>query len=98
MGTIAPHESITSVIEYLIEHGYANHFVAWKDEGEVVSLRYVENFKYQYHVRIFEDGEVRAHYEYTPECHPVHHYNAVGFEDRRDEFLSLLGDRITQAY
>jgi hypothetical protein len=97
LGNIAPDETIESVVEYLLKNGFGNHFVAWEDEGEVVSLRYVENFKYQYHVRIFEDGEVRAHYEYTPECHPFHHYYEVGFEDRREHFLSILGDRIVPA-
>lgn len=98
LGTIAPNETIESVIQHLVARGYANHFVAWKDAGEVVSLRYVENFVYQYHIRIFEDGEVRGHYEFTPECYPLKHYHAVGSEDRRDYFLKLFGERIVPAY
>jgi hypothetical protein len=94
LGHIAPHETFESVIKYLISKGFYNHFVAWEDDGEVVSLRYMENFSHQYHLRIFDDGEVRGHFEYTPECHPLKHYYAEGFEERRDYFLNLLGDKI----
>jgi len=94
IGHLAPHESVRSVTEFLVNHGFGNSFAALRDEGEVVSLRYTPNFRYQYHVRIFGDGEVRAHYEYTVECHPFLHDKEVGFEDRREEFLALFGDRI----
>jgi hypothetical protein len=94
LGTIAPTETIETIVEHLITHKYANHFIAWKDEGEVVGLRYVEDFKYQYHIRIFEDGEIRAHYEFTPESHIIRHNRADGFEHRREEFLKILGDKI----
>ena len=95
IGTIAPGESIESVVRHLVGHDYGNHFIAWRDQGEVVGLRYVEDFKYQYHIRIFEDGEVRAHYEYTPESYLIRHNKAEGFEDRREHFLKILGDKIT---
>ena len=94
LGRLAPSETLQSLTLYLVEQGYANHFIALKDRGEVVSLRYTPSFKYQYHIRLFEDGEVRAHYEYTPECHPLWHDREVNFEDRREEFLALLGDKI----
>ncbi|MBC7836976.1 hypothetical protein H7X87_04370 [Acetobacteraceae bacterium] len=95
LGTIAPGESIESVVEHLVQKGFYNHFVAWEDEGEVASLRYLPDFKYQYHIRIFKDGEIRAHYEYTPECHPIYHYYERGcFEDRREEFLKILGGKL----
>ncbi len=94
IGKIAPHLSIKEFVSFLVEHGYGNHFVAWEDEGEVVSLRYVKDFVHQYHMRVFEDGEVRGHYEYTPESHPFLHLNDVHMEDYRGEFISLLGDRI----
>ncbi len=94
LGYLAPEETIESVVQFLIEKGYGNHFVALKDKGEVVSLRYTPTFKHQYHIRIFEDGEVRTHYEYTPECHPYLHDIEVGFEERRDYFLELLESKI----
>lgn len=98
LGSIVPEETVESVVKHLIEKGYRNHFVAWEDEGEVVSLRYTDNFSHQYHIRVFEDGEVRAHYEYTPECHPFKHYYEIGcFEPRREEFLKVLEGKIIPA-
>jgi hypothetical protein len=94
LGHLAQQETIESLVAFLVERGFGNHFVALRDEGEVVGLRHVPNFKYQYHIRIFEDGEVRGHYEYTTECHPFRHDRGEGFEDRTEEFLELLGDKI----
>jgi hypothetical protein len=95
IGIIAPGETIESVVKHLIGKGYYNHFVAWEDQGEVVSLRFTKNFSHQYHLRLFEDGEVRGHYEYTPECYPWKHYYEIGcFEARREEFLEALGDKV----
>ena len=94
LGTIAPGLSVEDFVAFLVEKGFAYHRVAWEDDGEIVSLRHVENFVYQYHVRIFEDREVRGHYEYTPECYPILHLWDVGRQDRREEFLELVGDRL----
>lgn len=98
LGTLAPEEMIESITRYLVSQGYGNHFVAWRDKGEMVGLRRVENFEYQYHIRIFEDGEVRGHYEYTPECHPILHMCRAGREPRREAFLQLLGERIISTH
>jgi hypothetical protein len=94
LGKIAPNQSMEEFIAFLIEQGFKRHSLAWKFPGEVVSLRYAENFSYQYHLRIFADGEIRGHYEYTPECKPISHLRAIGMEDRRHVFLSVLGDRV----
>ncbi len=90
LGKLAPGRSLMKLISFLINQGYGNHFIAWKDEGQLVSLRLVKNFTYQYHLRIFEDGEIRGHYEYTPECHPFLHLQEKSFEDRHKEFSDLL--------
>lgn len=92
LGTIAPGVSIEDFVAHLIKYGYAYHRVAWEDDGEVVSLRHVESFTHQYHVRIFENREVRGHWEYTPECYPIRHLWDVGREDRREAFMALAGD------
>lgn len=97
LGRLAPHQSIETFVEYLLEKGFGNHFIAFNDDGQVVSLRYTPDFKYQYHVRIFHDGEVRGHYEYTPEYRPFAHFLGEGLEARIDEFLKLFGDRIVPA-
>lgn len=94
LGHIAPEIALQEFVNYLVEKGFANHFVAWKDDGELVSLRRVENFTHQYHIRIFKDGEVRGHYEYTPECYPFMHLRAHGQEPRTEVFRQLFGDRV----
>lgn len=97
VGRVAPGQTLEDIVNFLLSHGYGNHFIAWKDDGELVSLRKVVGFEKQYHIRIFDDGEIRGHFEYTPECYPILHIKAVDQLDCRDEFRSLLGDRITPA-
>jgi hypothetical protein len=94
LGSLAPKRSLRDFISFLISRGFGNHFIAWKDQGELVSLRRTVGFRYQYHVRIFTDGEVRCHYEYTPEYRPLRHMIQVGFEDRTAEFRELAQDWI----
>ncbi|HUC31700.1 MAG TPA: hypothetical protein VMR99_03395 [Candidatus Paceibacterota bacterium] len=97
IGHIAPGRSIEDFLKHLEAHEYANHFIALKDDDEAVSVRRLVDFEYQYHLRIFKDGEVRGHYEYTPESHPKWHMKKVGQESRREEFLQALGDWIVPA-
>ena len=96
-GTIAPNHTADALIQHLTAQGYGENVVAWKDDGEIASLRLPDGFRFQYHVRIFSDGEVRGHYEYTPEAHPRKHYYEVDMEERREYFLELFGERITPA-
>lgn len=97
LGTLLSERSARDLAFFLVEHGYGNHFVAWKDAGELVSLRKTDGFEYQYHLRIFKDGEIRSHYEYTPECHPYRHMVRKRFEDRTAEFQQLLEGWIVPA-
>lgn len=97
LGKIAPGQTFKEFISFLVSKGFANHFIAWKDDGEIVSLRRLHNFAFQYHLRIFRDGEVRGHFEYTPESRPMLHIKAICQENRREEFLRILGDRIVPA-
>ncbi len=92
LGYIAPGLDVRAFVAHCVERGYGNHFIAWREEGELVSLRRVRGFQYQYHLRIYEDGDVRGHYELTPECHPVRHIKGIGIEDRRHEFYEDIGD------
>lgn len=95
IGMITPGHSIEDVALFLVkQHEFGNHFVAWNDAGQVVSLRRVVGFEFQYHIRIFADGEVRGHYEYTPEYTPIGHMQEKVFEQRREDFLNFLEDRI----
>jgi hypothetical protein len=90
IGTIAPGKNIEDLLKHLEGQGWGNHFIAWKDKDEIVSIRKLVDFERQYHMRMFSDGEVRGHYEYTPESHPKWHVKEVGFESRMSVFMQAL--------
>lgn len=92
LGHLAADRSVEEFVKYLGTQGFCNHFIAWRDSGEIVSVRRLVDFEWQYHLRIFADGEVRGHYEYTPESHPLWHVKEVRQVSRRQDFLSFLGD------
>mgnify|MGYP001608920901 CR=1 FL=1 len=92
IGNLAPNKSAEEFKDYLVSRGFGNHFIAWIDKDEVFGLRYRENYEFQYHIRFFDDGEIRGHYEFTPESHPIKHYKEDFFESRREFFLKSLGD------
>lgn len=94
LGTLAPGRKMEDFLKYLESQGCGNHFVEWIDQDEFIALRKLNGFHYQYHLRIFKDGEVRGHYEYTPEYRPIWHFTEHGMEERREEFMRLLGDWI----
>jgi hypothetical protein len=94
IGTLRPDTSLEAFVAFLISKGYGNHFIAWKDDDELISMRYSEDFKTQYHLRIFSDGEVRGHFEFTPEYRPYRHLKKIGQEDRREYFIELLKEWI----
>jgi hypothetical protein len=75
--------------------GFGNHFIAWVDEEQVLSWRKLMNFKDQYHLRVFSDGEMRGHFELTPEAHPIKHFKEEGERECREDFLKFLGDFVT---
>lgn len=92
LGNLAPGRTAEELRDHLLsKHRFEDHFPCWKDDGEVVDLRIRKNFEYQYHIRIFSDGEVRGHYEFTPECKPLKHITDRGMENRREEFLAFTG-------
>ncbi len=90
LGWIPHNRSMRELIEHLANKGFANHFVAWVDADESISLRKLIDFHWQYHLRIFGDGEIRGHYERTPEAHPIAHFLESGQEAKREEFLKFL--------
>lgn len=78
------------------EWGFGNHFIAWSDDSQVLSWRKINDFNHQYHLRVFSDGEIRGHFEYTPEGHPIEHFEEKDESFHRQEFLKFLGDFVTQ--
>jgi hypothetical protein len=95
LGRLRRDKKVSEFLQYLAGIGFFNHFIAWEDDGQVASLRKLVDFKWQYHLRVFKDGEVRGHYELTPESHPFKHYKKRGQVPHREEFMMFVGDWIT---
>lgn len=97
IGWLAPDKTLEQLEKHLYtKWGFGNHFVAWKDNGQVLSWRKLTNFDYQYHLRVFKDGELRGHYEYTPESKPVDHFIEIGEEPKMDDFYKFLDGYIVK--
>src|SRR3989344_3676516 len=76
IGYLKPGKTLEELKNHLHdEWGFGNHFVAWSDDSQVLSWRKLADFYHQYHLRIFSDGEIRGHFEYTPEGHPIAHFS-----------------------
>jgi hypothetical protein len=83
-------------IKLLAGQDFELGIIAYKDPGEIVGMRRLDTPIYQYHIRLFIDGEIRAHYEYSPEARPLDHIFEVGFENRKDFFVKILGEYLVQ--
>ncbi len=96
IGWLAPGKTLEELKLHLHKQwGFGNHFVAWPDEGQVLSWRKLADFQDQYHLRVFEDGEIRGHYEYTPEAHPIAHFDEKDEQFKKEDFLKFLGEFVT---
>ena len=59
---------------YLLLHQkYEHNILAWIDDCEILSVRKRFGNKYQYHIRLYSDGEIRGRYEIAPEYAPLKH-------------------------
>lgn len=95
LGWLAPGKSLQDLRAYLRQEGFRQDNIAWIDDGEVLDLRLRENFQHQFHLRVFDDGEIRGHYELTPEYKPIAHVKEKETSEQREKFLVFLGDWIT---
>ena len=96
LGHLAPNITKEKFIEHLHAHGFHKHFVAWHDDGEVLSMRKHNTFKYQHHIRLFKDNEIRGHYELTPECHPFGHFFEKEMVPATEDFKRYLGSLLIE--
>ncbi|MFA5791778.1 MAG: hypothetical protein WC884_01950 [Candidatus Paceibacterota bacterium] len=78
------------------EWGFGNHFIAWVDEDQVLSWRKLMDFQDQYHLRVYKDGEICGHFEFTPEAHPVEHLEEKGEREVKEDFLKFLGNFVVE--
>lgn len=97
IGWLAPGKTLDDLKLHLHgQWGFGNHFVAWQDKGQVLGWRKLIDFRDQYHLRVFKDGEIRGHYEYTPEAYPFAHFLEKGEKNAKEDFLKFLGDFVVQ--
>ncbi len=90
IGFLKKEKTPEDLVKYLHKKGYSKAYMAWKDLGEIYSFRKIVHKKFQYHIRIFKDGEIRGHYEYTPEKNPIGHLWEIVFTNPKEYFEHLL--------
>jgi len=92
IGKLKGEVNVKDIYDYLAKKSFTDVILAWKDEGEVLSMRKTNKKIFQYHIRIFDDGEIRCHYEYSSEGSPWKHIFEKEFKAEEAYFKSLLGD------
>ncbi len=92
VGTLSPGRTPAELLECLRDLGFENDALAWVDDGEIVSVRkrFGKGRRFQHHIRLFGDGELRGHKEYSPEFAPVKHILEVGFEPAEAHFEHVI--------
>lgn len=92
LGYLKEGTDIALFVAHLRTHKFIYQRMAWIDPDEVLGMRKLDEFHptWQYHVRVYKDGEVRGHYEKTPEDFPMDHLHEVGLEDRTKEFYGFF--------
>ena len=96
IGWLSPGKTLESLKKHLhTQWGFGNHFVAWTDDGQVLSWRKLIDFQHQYHLRVFKNGEIRGHFELTPEAHPIDHFEEKGETENKADFFKFLGNFVT---
>ncbi len=96
IGHLAPNYTKEAFIERLHKQDFHRHFVAWHDQGQLISMRRHVSFEFQYHIRLFDDKEIRGHYEMTPEGHPFDHFLEKGMVAANEAFKNYLGAMLVE--
>ena len=77
------------VEKILYSENFEQSICSWVDDGEVLSMRKREGV-FQYHVRYFVDGELRGHFEYSPESYPIKHLRGELMEPKKEYFTKIF--------
>ncbi|MFA6461270.1 MAG: hypothetical protein WCV90_03305 [Candidatus Woesearchaeota archaeon] len=85
--------NLSTLSTHLIKNGFEPSHYAWIDQDEVLSLRKIDKNKFQYHLRLYSDGEIRGHHEYAPDRCPLKHYYEHKFEARKEDFKRIIGNK-----
>lgn len=88
LGSLKKELSVREAKRLLLAAGFFMNRLAYPDPGQVLSMRRLHNTMpdHQYHLRVFSDGEIRGHFELTPEDHPWKHLDEWLMEPRYEEF------------
>jgi hypothetical protein len=93
IGHLAPGKTTEDLVQKLLSLGFEHNVLAWVDPDEVLNQRkLLPDGKYQYHVRLHSDGEVRAHKEIAPEHSAIKHVFEHDFTPSREYFHESLGE------
>ncbi len=90
LGKLLPQKTLHQLKNHLETLGFQNNFVAWDDDAQTLSMRKLIGSEHQYHLRAFKDGEIRGHYEFTPEADPLQHYYDNRVHPKTEDFLHFL--------
>lgn len=93
----------TDPIWAFLNEGYKFNELSLKDNNEVWSIRKIVDRKFQIHLRFYTPVEnvehrekykfeLRGHFEYSWDIHPLMHWKAVGMKPVHEETLSILRD------
>jgi len=91
LGRLNKEYSSDDLRRLLDKNGFEDAILTWRDPGEVLSMRKIDKKIFQYHIRLFDDGEIRGHHEYSSEGNSWNHAIEKGFEPRQEYFEKLLG-------
>ena len=80
--------------QHLKKQGFFSNRISLILQGQTLSMRKLDPEKpdWQYHIRIFCDGEVRGHYEMTPEDHSFTHMKSTNTIDKEKELKEMVSD------
>ncbi|HCP08568.1 MAG TPA: hypothetical protein DIT25_02085 [Candidatus Moranbacteria bacterium] len=92
IGHLAAQKITEDLERHLAMNGFERAIIALKDPGEILDMRKREGEEFQYHIRLFNDREIRTHYEYAPEAHLVTHCFNVCQEKKETYFKELLNE------
>ncbi len=95
-GRMKPGATREDMLRLLQGAGFEHDYIAWVDPEEVLSMRKQVDVIYQYHVRLFLDGEVRGHHEFGAESHPFKHLYDVGMTDGAPYLKPLLSSLVEE--
>ena len=91
-------EQLPAIKKNLQTRGFEDCILSWKDTDEILNVRKTEFQEFQYHLRIYDDGEVRAHWEYSSEGSPFGHIFNAKVIDKKEYFQDLLQDFLLPSY